>query len=394
MAAKKILKKKQLEDEEAEQVKLKQIDGLTNEQEYEYVTIPPDGGFGWVVVFAAMLCNLVCDGTLFAFGAMKMYLQESFQCSDMLILMVGSVPCGVYLLVGPIVSGLANRYGCRPIIIIGSIGAAACMALSTLSPNVWAMMIIYGIFGGVFFGMVYLPSVVMVSFYFDKKRVIANGFVTAGTGIGALSFGPLADFLMRKLGWKQGMFIFAGIMLTCILFGAIMRPLKPQRVPIKREIEMTPVKSPVKSIQRTPSPPAYRQAPGETNVPLLPPGDESARISNPATVPSGDAVSNDIPAVTTVNTSSSPHNQSARVRTISATSYASSAASGGQHRVGVSNPEDASRPLYKKDALYTGSTQQLAHQSRTSLGNINPYMTSVTDIPAATTEEKKKRFSN
>jgi MFS family permease len=60
---------------------------------------------------------------------------------------------------GPIVSGLANRYGCRPIIIIGSIGASACMVLSTLSPNVWVMMVIYGIFGGVFFGMVYLPYV-------------------------------------------------------------------------------------------------------------------------------------------------------------------------------------------------------------------------------------------
>lgn len=43
---------------------------------------------------------MVCDGTLFAFGVMKTYLQDHFQCSDMLILMVGSVPCGVYLLVG------------------------------------------------------------------------------------------------------------------------------------------------------------------------------------------------------------------------------------------------------------------------------------------------------
>ena len=24
--------------------------------EYEFVTVPPDGGFGWVVVFAAMVC--------------------------------------------------------------------------------------------------------------------------------------------------------------------------------------------------------------------------------------------------------------------------------------------------------------------------------------------------
>jgi MFS family permease len=95
----------------------------------------------------------------------------------------------------------------------------------------------------------------MVSFYFKKKRDIANGkffpleldfgfnriilgLVTAGTGIGALSFGPLANFLMGKWGWKTGMLIFAGIMLTCILFGAIMRPLKAKKVFVKREIEM------------------------------------------------------------------------------------------------------------------------------------------------------------
>jgi len=386
MAAKQVLKKKQLEEE---QVKLKQFKDQTNQEEYEYIAIPPDGGFGWVIVVAAMLCNLICDGTLFAFGTMKIHLQKHFQCSDMLILMVGSVPCGVYLLVGPIVSGLSNRYGCRPIIIIGSIGTAACIVLSTFSPNVWAMMVIYGIFGGIFFGMVYLPSVVMVSFYFEKKRAIANGLVTAGTGIGALSFGPLANFLMGRFGWQIGLYIFAGIMLTGILFGSIMRPLKAQKVPIKREIEMqTPVKTPVKDSQRAPTPPSYRQAVRDTNVPLLPPHDESARISNPATVPSGDdVVPSDIPAVTTVGTSSSPQHQASRIRQLSTSSHASSVGSNGQHRVGVSNPEDASRPLYKKDALFTGSTQRLSHGSRTSLHNSNPYMSSITNIPA---EEKKK----
>ncbi|CAF0906305.1 unnamed protein product [Adineta steineri] len=385
MAAKQISKKKHLEEE---QVKLKSIDKQPIDEEYEYVTIPPDGGFGWVVAIAAMLCNLVCDGTLFAFGAMKLHLQKDFQCSDMLILMVGSVPCGVYLLVGPIVSGLANRYGCRPIIIIGSIGASACMVLSTFSPNVWAMMIIYGVFGGIFFGMVYLPSVVMVSFYFDKKRPIANGIVTAGTGIGALSFGPLADFLMGKLGWKTGMLIFAGIMLTCIVFGAIMKPLQPTRVPIKKDIELeTSVNSQYKKGQHTPSSAVYREKAGETNVPLLPPGDESARISNPATVPGSNNGSSEIPAVTTVGMISSPLDQSQHKRTTSISSHTSVDSNG--NRVGVSNPEDASRPLYKKDALFMGSKQQL-HMSHTSLNKTNPYMSSVTNIPAATTEEKKK----
>jgi len=52
MAAKQVFKKKQLEEE---QVKLKQIEDNTNQGEYEYIAIPPDGGFGWVVAFAAMV---------------------------------------------------------------------------------------------------------------------------------------------------------------------------------------------------------------------------------------------------------------------------------------------------------------------------------------------------
>lgn len=123
---------------------------------------------------------------------------------------------------------------------------------------------------------------------------------------------------------------------------------------------------------------------------LLASGDDLARVSSTATVPSGDVTSSDVPAVTTAGTASSPLNQSSRNRTISSSSQASSVGSNGQHRVGVTNPEDASRPLYKKDALFNGSKQQLHHLSRTSLHNSNPYVASVTDIPKAVTEEKKK----
>lgn len=38
-----------------ENVKLKDIDKDIAEEGYEYVTIPPDGGFGWVIALAAMV---------------------------------------------------------------------------------------------------------------------------------------------------------------------------------------------------------------------------------------------------------------------------------------------------------------------------------------------------
>ncbi|CAF1146249.1 unnamed protein product [Didymodactylos carnosus] len=343
--------------------------------QYEYVTNPPDGGFGWVIALAAMMCNLVCDGTLFAFGAMKPYLKDSFQTSDMLILMVGSIPCGVYLLVGPIVSGLANKFGCRLIIIIGSIGAAACMLLSTWSKTVYHMMIIYGIFGGIFFGMVYLPSVVMVSFYFDKKRAVANGLVTAGTGIGALSFGPLANFLFSKFGWQIGMYIFAGMMLSCILFGAIMIPLKPQKIPIEyAEPETLPVYNDKSRL------PPYSDLENNTKASLLSPiASNDLRTSGGSTaiVPGTDDIA---PLV----------NNSSRARTISTSSKASSGAARMNLSV-ITNPEDAGRALYRKD-IFLSSTHNLNRSPSTHNLSIETgagkYMASATNIPAQIQQEE------
>jgi hypothetical protein len=44
------------------------------------------------------------------------------------------------------------------------------MVLSTLSPNVWAMMIIYGVFGGIFFGMIYLPFVELL--FYENEFIV------------------------------------------------------------------------------------------------------------------------------------------------------------------------------------------------------------------------------
>lgn len=52
MAAKKASKQKQLEQE---QMKLGKFDENGDKEEFEYTVIPPDGGFGWVIAFAAMV---------------------------------------------------------------------------------------------------------------------------------------------------------------------------------------------------------------------------------------------------------------------------------------------------------------------------------------------------
>ena len=66
------------------------------------------------------------------------------------------------------------------------------------------------------------------------------GIVTAGTGIGSITFGPLSRFLFDQFGWKYGLLILACILGGCTICAAFMRPLKPIRKKRVLESELSP----------------------------------------------------------------------------------------------------------------------------------------------------------
>jgi len=49
---------------------------------------------------------------------------------------------------GPIVSALANSFGCRTVAIIGSVIAGVFFAVSQWSSSIEVMMVTYGVMGG------------------------------------------------------------------------------------------------------------------------------------------------------------------------------------------------------------------------------------------------------
>lgn len=127
---------------------------------------------------------------------------------------------------GPVVGGLVNKFGCRPVCICGSIVACIGLCLSILSPNVPVLMLTYGVIGGFGLGLIYLPAVVAVGYYFESKRALATGISVCGSGVGTFLFAPLATYLLEQYGWKGSNLIFAGLCLNCAVFGALMRPLE------------------------------------------------------------------------------------------------------------------------------------------------------------------------
>ena len=87
--------------------------------------------------------------------------------------------------------------------IAGSLLSCTAFVLSTFSVNVNMLMLTYGVLGGLGFGMIYLPAVVLCGLYFEKKRSLATGIAVCGSGFGTFVFAPLATFLLEQFGgWK------------------------------------------------------------------------------------------------------------------------------------------------------------------------------------------------
>ena len=59
--------------------------------------------------------------------------------------------------------------------IAGSLIATLGILVSMISPNVYMLVITYGVIGGIGISLVYVPTMVSRSHYFTTKRALATG---------------------------------------------------------------------------------------------------------------------------------------------------------------------------------------------------------------------------
>lgn len=212
-----------------------------DDDSYGDLVVPPDGGWGWVIVFASFMTNVIVDGIIFSFGIFLMELATAFNETKAKTAWVGSLLAGCYLLIGPVASGFTNSFGSRAVCIAGAFIAAGGFILSFFATSISYLIFSFGVIGGIGFGFIYLPATTLACFYFDRKRALAMGIAVCGSGIGTFSVAPLVQYLLDAYGWRGAILILAGLILNCAVFGCLYRPLEPpRRAPSKEELPEIP----------------------------------------------------------------------------------------------------------------------------------------------------------
>ena len=74
--------------------------------------------------------------------------------------------------------------------------------------------------------MAYMSSLIVVGMYFDRKRAIATGIATSGSGLGTFAYAYVTNILLDKYDWKGTVLILSAVLLHGVAAGAVYRPLR------------------------------------------------------------------------------------------------------------------------------------------------------------------------
>ncbi|KAJ8298560.1 hypothetical protein KUTeg_022620, partial [Tegillarca granosa] len=140
------------------------------------------------------------------------------------------------LFTGPLASFLMSKISYRSVALLGAFLSSAGLLCIPFAPNILFIDIFYGVFTGLGFCFLYIPSSVLSGLYFDRRRSLATGIVQSGYGLGALVFPFLIHKLIEEYGWKGSIFIVNAINVHNFVFAALLRPIK-SRVPKSPECE-------------------------------------------------------------------------------------------------------------------------------------------------------------
>lgn len=165
--------------------------------------LPPDGGYGWVCVACCFLINAHTWGINSSYGVfLAFYLDNDYYpgARPLDFAFVGGLSISMALFVSPIATSTTRLFGTRVTLLIGVCLETLALMGASFTHRIWQLLLSQGVCFGFGMGFLFVGSVGIVPQWFTKKRSLANGVGTAGSGIGGMMYSLATNAMIQSLG--------------------------------------------------------------------------------------------------------------------------------------------------------------------------------------------------
>lgn len=160
--------------------------------------------FSWMIVAITFLTMLTSAAALGLPGVLLQPLSREFGWTTDQISSAIALRFILFGLIGPFAAIFMERFGLRNVISTALTLVALCLALSTQMTQLWHMFVLWGLILGIATGMTALVlGAVVANRWFEKRRGLVIGLLTASSATGQLIFLPVAAWLIEHHGWRM-----------------------------------------------------------------------------------------------------------------------------------------------------------------------------------------------
>lgn len=170
-----------------------------------------------MVLAAAIAVIMVGVGITFSLAVFLKPLEEEFGWSRSLISGIALLNWIIFGFGAFAWGALSDRIGTRTVVAAGAGLLGAAMFLSSRVEAAWQLYAAFGVLGAAGSSAFYVPLSAMATRWFEARRGLALGLISAGMGLGILVVPPLARALITAVGWRTTFALFGLLTWTVAL---------------------------------------------------------------------------------------------------------------------------------------------------------------------------------
>ncbi|KAJ6134072.1 hypothetical protein N7523_000394 [Penicillium sp. IBT 18751x] len=163
-------------------------------------------------------------GLTFAYGSFEGFYALTYipNFSASAIAWIGTIQSWLLIVSGLISGPLFDRGYFSIMIGAGAFLSVFGFMMLSLSHDYYAMFLSQGVCMGLGFGLLYIPSIALISRSFVRKRAVALGFATSGAPAGGIIYTVMFDRLISNLSFAWTVRVMAFVMLSLFVIAAVL----------------------------------------------------------------------------------------------------------------------------------------------------------------------------